>query len=157
MPRWARHKIKLCQDDRPRERLWKTSNQQQSNGGIPLSMTLYGCPRPKVPCTARVKVLLDSLVPVSEPRWWRPHCPERGENWRVFSSCQHYVTLISFSDAQSWHLQRFDRMVAGDHRRVLFKGSGWHCWHFALLLLLFSPVQPHYVFKKIKMQHIKGR
>lgn len=34
----------------------------------PLSMTLYGCPRPKVPCTAEVKVLLDSLVPVSEPR-----------------------------------------------------------------------------------------
>jgi len=35
---------------------------------IPLSMTLHGCPQPKVPCTGEVKVLLDSLKPVSEPR-----------------------------------------------------------------------------------------
>lgn len=35
---------------------------------IPLSMTLYGCPQPKVSYTGEVKVLLDSLVPVSELR-----------------------------------------------------------------------------------------
>lgn len=106
---WARGKIKLCQNDRPWERLQPTSNQQQSSTGSHYQWHSVCAPQPKVPCTVQVKVLLDSLVPVSERRWRLPHCPERGENWNVFSSCQHCVTLISFSDALSWHLERFDR------------------------------------------------
>lgn len=106
---WERGKIKLCQNDRPWERLQPTRNQQQSSTGSHYQWHSVCAPQPKVPCTARVKVLLDSLVPVSERRWRLPHCPERGENWNVFSSCQHCVTLISFSDALSWHLERFDR------------------------------------------------